>query len=174
MELKVNHQLVKQLRLQKSWAQEILADKANVSLRTIQRIETDGVASLKSRLSIAMALEIEPSELDLSEAAIDAAVSQAALPGRDGSVKFPMSKPSRLAALPTYLRVSVLLLLWIGILIPAGMVLLVVVTGIFIDISSISGFQDNSIMVLKSLLPFAIALAVFLSAYRFLHKPARS
>lgn len=65
MEMNVNRELIKELRLKKSWSQEKLADAAGVSMRTIQRIETDGVASLQSRTAIANAFEIEPAELDV-------------------------------------------------------------------------------------------------------------
>ncbi|MCH8135321.1 MAG: helix-turn-helix transcriptional regulator [Proteobacteria bacterium] len=63
--MNVNRELIKELRLKKSWSQEKLADMAGVRLRTIQRIETDGVASLQSRTAIANAFEIEPVELDV-------------------------------------------------------------------------------------------------------------
>ena len=49
MELKVNQKKIKELRLKKSWSQEELAEKAAISLRTVQRMELDGSASLKSR-----------------------------------------------------------------------------------------------------------------------------
>ncbi|PCJ26904.1 MAG: hypothetical protein COA96_04550 [SAR86 cluster bacterium] len=65
MEMNVNRELIRELRLRKSWSQEKLADVAGVSMRTVQRIETDGVASLQSRTAIANAFEIEPAELDV-------------------------------------------------------------------------------------------------------------
>src|SRR5690606_37210438 len=51
IQMNVDGQRVKTLRLQQSWSQELLAEKAGVSLRTIQRIEAGGVASLPGRLS---------------------------------------------------------------------------------------------------------------------------
>ena len=65
MEMNVNRELIKALRLKRSWSQEKLADEAGISLRTVQRIETDGVASLQSRVAIADAFEIEPVDLDI-------------------------------------------------------------------------------------------------------------
>lgn len=65
MEMNVNRELIKELRLKKSWSQEKLADMAGVSMRTVQRVETDGVASLQTRIAIAEALEVEPAELDV-------------------------------------------------------------------------------------------------------------
>lgn len=63
MDMKINQAFIKELRLKKSWSQEKLADKAGVSLRTIQRIESDGIASFQSRIAISEALGIEPDEL---------------------------------------------------------------------------------------------------------------
>jgi transcriptional regulator with XRE-family HTH domain len=63
MEMSVDRELVRRLRLDKSWSQEKLAAEAGVSLRTIQRIEADGVASHQSCRAIAAALGIQPAEL---------------------------------------------------------------------------------------------------------------
>jgi len=57
-EVKLNPAGVKKSRESKSWTQEHLANAAGVSLRTIQRIETDGSASAESRLAIAAALGV--------------------------------------------------------------------------------------------------------------------
>jgi len=46
--MEVNHEHIKQLRLDKGWTQQQLADVTNLSLRTVQRIEKLGVASLES------------------------------------------------------------------------------------------------------------------------------
>jgi transcriptional regulator with XRE-family HTH domain len=63
MDMSVNRDLVRQLRLNKSWSQEELAEKAGVSPRTVQRVETEGVASLQSCRAIATALGVEPADL---------------------------------------------------------------------------------------------------------------
>jgi len=63
----INAQLVQALRKRKSWSQEELATAAGLNLRTIQRIESDGVASLQSRKALASAFAIEVNELDLQE-----------------------------------------------------------------------------------------------------------
>jgi transcriptional regulator with XRE-family HTH domain len=63
MNMNVDRDLVRRLRLNKSWSQETLADEAGVSLRTVQRIEADGVASHQSCRAIAKALDIQPAEL---------------------------------------------------------------------------------------------------------------
>jgi transcriptional regulator with XRE-family HTH domain len=63
MDMSVNRDLVRQLRLNKSWSQEQLAEEAGVSPRTVQRVETEGVASLQSCRAIATALGVEPADL---------------------------------------------------------------------------------------------------------------
>jgi len=63
--MKVDKDRIRELRLDRSWSQEALAERAGVSLRTIQRMETDGVGSLQSRGAVADALEVLASELAL-------------------------------------------------------------------------------------------------------------
>lgn len=63
MEMSINRELLKQLRLQKSWSQEKLAESAGISLRTIQRMEMEGTASLQSRNAIARALGVDVADL---------------------------------------------------------------------------------------------------------------
>lgn len=63
MHMSVDRELVRRLRLNKSWSQEKLADEAGVSLRTVQRVETDGVASHQSCRAIAKVLGIQPAEM---------------------------------------------------------------------------------------------------------------
>jgi len=63
MDMRVDRELVRRLRLDKSWSQEKLADEAGVSLRTVQRVEADGVAAHRSCRAIAEALGVEPAEI---------------------------------------------------------------------------------------------------------------
>jgi transcriptional regulator with XRE-family HTH domain len=63
MDMNVDRELIRRLRLNKSWSQEKLAEQAGVSLRTVQRIEADGVASHQSCRAIAQALGVQPAEL---------------------------------------------------------------------------------------------------------------
>ena len=37
---------LKQLRIQKGWAQEVLSEQSNISVRTLQRIENGKTANL--------------------------------------------------------------------------------------------------------------------------------
>lgn len=65
MEMKLDTHKIKALRLNLSWTQEKLAEKAGLNARTIQRVETEGSASLHTRLCLARAFGVEPQELDL-------------------------------------------------------------------------------------------------------------
>jgi transcriptional regulator with XRE-family HTH domain len=67
MDMSVDRKVVRSLRLGKSWSQETLAEEAGVSLRTVQRIEADGVASHRSCRAIAEALGVQPAEIKLEE-----------------------------------------------------------------------------------------------------------
>lgn len=54
---------IKDLRLEKGWSQEQLAELSNLSTRTIQRIEKDNKASLESIKSLAVVFKLEVNEL---------------------------------------------------------------------------------------------------------------
>jgi len=59
MEMQVNINVIKTQRHNRAWSQTHLADVSGLSLRTIQRIEKTGVASLESVKAIASVFEIE-------------------------------------------------------------------------------------------------------------------
>ena len=65
--MRVNAELVVALRKRKSWSQDELATAAGLNLRTIQRIESDGLASHQSRKALAAAFDVEASALDITE-----------------------------------------------------------------------------------------------------------
>jgi transcriptional regulator with XRE-family HTH domain len=176
MVVKVNRELVKALRLKNSWSQERLAEEANVSLRTIQRIENDGTASLKSRLAVAQALGIVPADLDAvaGEINLQASLDENQNPGNENrnsmSNIFINKAHNYLNSLPIFLRIPLLLILWIGMLVPAGIVLLVLITGSVIEVPNHSGFLNISGMILMSSLPFIILFGASWAAYRYLQK----
>jgi hypothetical protein len=58
MEMQINSNLIKQERTKRAWSQEHLAQVTGLGLRTIQRIETSGMASNESIASIATVLEM--------------------------------------------------------------------------------------------------------------------
>ncbi len=55
---------IRELRKQKYWSQDQLAQMSGLSLRTIQRIERDQKAGLESLKALAAVFEIEISELE--------------------------------------------------------------------------------------------------------------
>ncbi|MGI9221344.1 MAG: helix-turn-helix domain-containing protein [Woeseiaceae bacterium] len=61
---------VKELRQERNWSQEKLADLSGLSLRTIQRVEAENKAGFDSLRALALAFEIENSALQL-ELAMD-------------------------------------------------------------------------------------------------------
>ncbi len=63
--MKIDSATVKKLRETRSWSQEHLAEVAGVSLRTIQRVESEGSASLETRMAIASAFNMAPADLML-------------------------------------------------------------------------------------------------------------
>ena len=56
---------VKELRKERRWSQEYLAELSGLSLRTVQRIESSGKAGHGSIRALAMAFEIDDSVLEL-------------------------------------------------------------------------------------------------------------
>jgi transcriptional regulator with XRE-family HTH domain len=65
--MKINAQLIATLRKKRSWSQEELATASGLNLRTIQRIEFDGAASLQLRKALASVFEMEVGELEIKE-----------------------------------------------------------------------------------------------------------
>ncbi len=62
--MKINAAIVSELRKQHSWSQDELATAAGLNLRTVQRIESDGTASLQSVKAIASALDTQLEKLE--------------------------------------------------------------------------------------------------------------
>ena len=58
-EMKVNADVVRRLRAERGWSQEQLAVAAGLSLRTIQRVEGEGVASRETRVCLAATFDID-------------------------------------------------------------------------------------------------------------------
>ena len=57
--MRINAQRVMELRKKCSWSQDELATAAGLNLRTVQRVETSGTASLQTLKAIAAALEAD-------------------------------------------------------------------------------------------------------------------
>lgn len=58
---------LRQLRTRRQWTQEQLAEACSLNLRTIQRMEKTGKASMESARALAAVLEIDAAELIVAE-----------------------------------------------------------------------------------------------------------
>jgi transcriptional regulator with XRE-family HTH domain len=61
--MQVNAEFVRAERQRRGWTQEVLAEIAGLSLRTVQRIESQGLASQESLSSLCVALEAQREQL---------------------------------------------------------------------------------------------------------------
>jgi transcriptional regulator with XRE-family HTH domain len=62
-QMNVNGAAVRTHRESRSWSQEHLAKASGLSVRTVQRVEAEGVGSAETRLALAAALNVPVSEL---------------------------------------------------------------------------------------------------------------
>lgn len=65
--MRVNASLVKQLRTEKSWTQQHLADACGISLRTVQRVERYGTASNETLMALSAVFEVTQVEIQEPE-----------------------------------------------------------------------------------------------------------
>jgi transcriptional regulator with XRE-family HTH domain len=57
--MRLNTEAIRKLRKEKGWTQQQLAELADVSLRTIQRIEKSGVTSMETSSALCAVFEVE-------------------------------------------------------------------------------------------------------------------
>ncbi|ALO41654.1 helix-turn-helix domain-containing protein [Pseudoalteromonas phenolica] len=62
-QVNISKEKVRQLRMSKGWPQEQLALASGLSVRTVQRVESEGAASLNTAMSLAATFEVDVSEL---------------------------------------------------------------------------------------------------------------
>jgi transcriptional regulator with XRE-family HTH domain len=55
----LNLTLIKETRINRGWTQAQLAELCAVNIRTIQRVESDGTASLETTMALAAAFDLE-------------------------------------------------------------------------------------------------------------------
>ncbi len=167
MELKVDQKKIKELRLNKSWSQEELAEKAGVSLRTVQRMELDGSASLKTRRAVADALEVEPAFLDpqlaerIDEVEGHDRVTPNATKKGFWTDLFTYPGPSSIS---NKIRTPLLITLWLGMMVTGGLLLLVTVT---LTIVSILNPNIPFGQILVASIPLFVIFGICLGLYRF-------
>lgn len=65
--MRINVNAVLQLRKNKAWSQDELAIASGLNLRTVQRIESEALASLQSKKALAAAFDIDIHDLDYEE-----------------------------------------------------------------------------------------------------------
>jgi transcriptional regulator with XRE-family HTH domain len=63
MDMQINKNFLRTEREKRAWSQSHLAEVAGLSMRTVQRIERGGVASMESTKALAAALDLELSRL---------------------------------------------------------------------------------------------------------------
>ncbi len=74
--MQLNPQLIKQLRTDRGWTQQQLADICTISLRTVQRVELQGLGSLETCKALATAFSISREQLlEQNQPASDQAVA---------------------------------------------------------------------------------------------------
>ncbi len=59
----LDNDAVRELRLDRGWTQQQLADACGVSMRTVQRVEKDGVASLETTTALGVVFGVERRDL---------------------------------------------------------------------------------------------------------------
>ncbi|MHC9510060.1 DUF805 domain-containing protein [Kangiella sp. M94] len=65
--MRINSELVKQLRAGKHWSQQQLSDACGLNLRTIQRLESSGKASIETVRALAAVFEVSADDLTFAE-----------------------------------------------------------------------------------------------------------
>ncbi|MCJ8274763.1 MAG: DUF4177 domain-containing protein [Psychrosphaera sp.] len=65
--MKIDADLILELRTERSWSQEELALASGLSVRTIQRIEKEAAISLQSKKALASAFDVDIHDLDYEE-----------------------------------------------------------------------------------------------------------
>jgi transcriptional regulator with XRE-family HTH domain len=78
--MRINGEVVRALRERKSWSQEHLANASGLSVRTVQRVEVEGVASAETRLALAAALDVPVADLMAAPPPSDRTISDNRLP----------------------------------------------------------------------------------------------
>ena len=66
-DVKLNKNKIQKLRASKCWSQDELASASGLSVRTIQRVEKNGTASLETTKALASVFVVTPDELQFSQ-----------------------------------------------------------------------------------------------------------
>lgn len=63
--MQINALFIRETRTRRGWTQQQLADICGLSLRTIQRVELHGIASLETSKALASAFEVDRSQFEV-------------------------------------------------------------------------------------------------------------
>ncbi len=66
-EMKISPNTIRRLRLDRGWPQDQLATASGISLRTIQRVEAEGIASINTVVSLAATFNVNVKDLQEEE-----------------------------------------------------------------------------------------------------------
>ena len=55
----LDNEVIREMRLDRGWTQQQLADACGISMRTVQRVEKDGTASLETTSALGSVFEVE-------------------------------------------------------------------------------------------------------------------
>lgn len=67
MDMQINKEFLRHQREQRGWTQSHLAEVADLSLRTVQRIETSGISSKESAMALAASLDLPLADLTVQD-----------------------------------------------------------------------------------------------------------
>jgi transcriptional regulator with XRE-family HTH domain len=107
LDMRVDPAKMRNLREERSWSQERLADAAGLSLRTVQRVEREGNASAESRLALAGAFGVDVGVLSESPEPAFSGSSRPQVPFEDG---FKLRRSKFYSHLSIYLGMCVFFL----------------------------------------------------------------
>ncbi|MDF3124280.1 helix-turn-helix transcriptional regulator [Rheinheimera sp. 1928-s] len=120
MYMQINNKILIDLRKKRAWSQSELAEVTGLSLRTVQRIEKSGTASLESVKAFAAVFELAPESLQLT-AATDEEVtdlSESSNSVIQARVRFRLSGQALQLSLALFLPASMVMLFMLFTKIP--------------------------------------------------------
>lgn len=107
MKMQLNQQRLTAERQQRAWSQSQLADASGVSLRTIQRIEKSGKASLESAKALASVFELDITDI---YAYVDEEIFHHESSSKQGVVLSYMSAEAKTFSITVFILLSLVLL----------------------------------------------------------------
>jgi transcriptional regulator with XRE-family HTH domain len=115
--MKVDPEIIRQLREERAWSQEHLAAVTGLSLRTIQRVESEANASAETRMSLATAFGVDLARLSPSIPVTAPVPPSSSLPSSSGATSsgLPEAAPMLSYLQYRFLRFAVIVGLLVGL-----------------------------------------------------------